>query len=137
MDDETTRDWIATEGGATIGEPGPEGGRVLADSEWADPEDPEDADARLTLEEDGLGFRSVAVLYGGWYFRSDWFPTRSAADTALETLRMDLERLAALIPYEEDSGIPAKVKALLEAAEAAQEKALTGAQDPSGLRPGR
>jgi hypothetical protein len=137
MHDETTRDWIATEGGATIGEPGPEGGRVLADAEWADPDDPEDADARLTLEEDGLGFRTVAVLYGGWYSRSDWFFNRSEADQALEILRTDLERLAAMIPYEGEPNIPERVKLLLDAAFEANEKSLPGAQDPSAPRTSR
>ncbi len=137
MDDETPRDWIATEGGATVGEPGPEGGRVLADAEWADPDDPEDADARLTLEEDGLGFRTVAVLYGGWYSRSDWFLNRSEADQALEILRTDLERLAAMIPYEGEPNIPERVKLLLDAASEANEKPLSGAQDPSAPRTSR
>lgn len=137
MDDEISRDWIPTEGGATIGEPGPEGGRVLADSEWADPDDPEDADARLTLEEDGMGFRTVAVLYGGWYSRSDWFRTRQEGDHALEILRSDLERLAAMIPYEGEPNIPERVKLLLDAAFEANEKTLPGAQDPSAARSGR
>jgi len=137
MDDEIQRDWIATEGGATIGEPGPEGGRVLADSEWADPDDPEDADARLTLEEDGLGFRTVAVLYGGWYSRSDWFLNRADADQALETLRNDLEGLATMIPFEGEPDIPERVKVLLDAATQAHEKRLPGAQDPSAARTGR
>ena len=43
--------WYAYEGGATINEVGPERGLIVRDEEFGDPEDDEEADARVTLEQ--------------------------------------------------------------------------------------
>ncbi|MFM7320802.1 MAG: hypothetical protein ACKO5K_04665 [Armatimonadota bacterium] len=127
MHDEIARDWIPTEEGATIGAPGPEGGRVLADSEWADPEDPEDADARLTIESADEGFRVIGQLYGGWFHRIECFPSLAAAETGAEWFRATLERLAGMIPYEEDRDVPRKVRELIAAAESSLTAPVPGA----------
>jgi len=126
MDDDTPRDWIATEGGATIGAPGPEGGRVIADSEWADPDDPEDADARLTIESAEDGFRVIGQIHGGWFRRFEKFTDLAAAEAGAEWFRATLERLSGMIPYEEDRDVPRKVRALIEAAEASMSAPIPG-----------
>ncbi len=100
MDEEQT--WYPYEGGVTIGKPGPLGGHVTRDEEWGDPEEPEDADARLTLEAVAGGYAVTANLYGGWLQETARFTDEAAALAAHEATREELTRLAALIPDEED-----------------------------------
>lgn len=95
--------WYSTEGGRNLGKPGIEGGFIQRDEELGDPMEPEDAEARLTLEctaDEPRHFYVTAQLYGGWFFLTVRRETRSDADALYETLRAELERLAALLPYE-------------------------------------
>jgi hypothetical protein len=112
--------WYAYDGGATVGGRGPEGGVVLRDEELGDPDDPEYADARLTLErmtaEDR--FAVTAVLYGGWLGHTARFANEAAADSAYDAMSEELENLADLIPDETDKNVEAGVRALNEAAAA-------------------
>lgn len=119
QDEEWTPEWYPYEQGETIGEIGPEGGYVLRDIEYGDPEDPEDADARLTVEQgkaDAPGFPVTATLYG-WMYHTVRYPTQVAADAGYEAMREELERLRELLPYEEDGPkkIQEKAAALTEA----------------------
>ncbi len=109
--------WYAYEGGATIDEVGPERGLIVRDEEYGDPEDDEDADARLTLEQgraDNPGWFVTATLYG-WLFHTHRAASESAANTAYDAIKGELAQLAAMIPYEEDRDVPIKVKALTAA----------------------
>lgn len=115
MNDED-RAWYPTEGGETIGEMGPEGGTIVADAEWGDPEDTEDADARLTIERDGAAHVLTAQVYGGWLYLTKSFGSLADAERAADALRPDLERLSAMIPMEDERDVPRKVEALLKAA---------------------
>ena len=115
-DEELTPSWYPYESGATVGQRGPEGGAVLSDEELGDPDDPEDADARLTLER-GENFHTVvANLYGGWLYLACERTTEADARSAYEALRGELEKLTALIPMDDERDIPTKVKALLQSA---------------------
>jgi hypothetical protein len=106
------REWYPHEDGETIGQRGPEGGRVVFDEELGDSEDPEDADARLTVEADDEGrFRTVANLYGGWLYLI-------AEGSVAAALKPELERLAALVPDEDDRDVDQKARMLLRELEA-------------------
>ena len=116
MDEQDEPGWYPTEDGATIGQAGPEGGIIVADEEWGDPEDWEDADARLTVERDGDAFLLTAQVYGGWLYLTRRFGSLADAERAADALRPDLERLSGMIPMEDDRDVPRKVEALLHAA---------------------
>jgi hypothetical protein len=124
--DEYKPTWYPYENGTTIGEIGPEGGYVLRDEEYGDPDDDEDADARLTLEQgkaDNPGFPLSATLYG-WLFHVVRCDTQSEAEAAYSAMRSELEALRELLPYEEDGPkkIEKKAAILLEAITAFETK---------------
>lgn len=107
--------WYSTDGGRTIDKLGPESGYILRDEELGDPEEPEDADARLTLEQgrvENPGFFVTAQLYGGWFFVTVKRSTQADADTLYAELRVALERLAELLPRESDRNVPQKLATL-------------------------
>ena len=87
MDDEPQIGlWYSTNGGRNIDALGPENGYILRDEELGDPEEPEDADARITLEHgrvENPGFFVTAQLYGGWFFVTLCRSTQSHAATQL------------------------------------------------------
>ncbi len=106
MDDESDEivAWYPYEDGTTVGQAGPEGGIVLRDEEYGNPDDPEDAHARLTLERapsDNSGFILTATLYG-WMFVTRPVPDLAQAEGEYSAMRSELEHLATLFPYEED-----------------------------------
>lgn len=111
------RVWYAYENGASLGRPGPAGGIVRRDEELGDKDDPEDADARLTLEQEGSAFMLTAQLYP-WMLHTRAADDAAAADAAFEAMRPELSRLAALIPYDDDPDIAGRVAALEAAIEA-------------------
>lgn len=94
--------WYPYEGGTTVGEPGPEGGTLLRDEEYGNPEEEEDAHARLTLERNAPDRYTVTATLYGWMYLVRPVPTEPDAARDYETLRAELERLAELFPYEED-----------------------------------
>lgn len=105
--------WYPYEQGETISRVGPAGGYVLRDEEWGDPEDPEDADARVTLEQGGAetpGFYITATLYG-WMHHTHRRDTAEEGQAAYETIIAELTRLILLIPYEEDGAAKVAQKA--------------------------
>lgn len=96
--------WYPYEGGSTMGLAGPEGGTVLRDEEYGDPDDSEEAHARLTLERatnGAPGFVLTATLYG-WMFVTRSVSDQPQADADYTAMRSDLEHLSTLFPYEED-----------------------------------
>lgn len=101
MDEE--RSWYPYEAGETAGKRGPASGRVLRDEEWGDAEEPEDADARLTLESlpDGR-FAVTANLYGGWLQETARFADEEAASAAYAGAAGELTELAGFIPEEDE-----------------------------------
>jgi hypothetical protein len=128
MSDEIEQQWYPTERGATIGQLGPEDGYVLRDEEFGDADDPEAADARLTLEQgraDKPGFFVTAQLYGGWLYLVAVRAESSDADGVYDALRTELEGLAGLLPFDDDRDITGKV-ARLNAAIAALEAQYPG-----------
>ena len=117
---EWTGEWYPYEGGVTLGQIGPAGGYVLRDEEWGDPDDDEDADARVTLEQgraDNPGYFATATLYG-WLHHTQTLPggmntdRRAAADSAYDKMKEAAMGLVALLPYEEDDDVEAKVAVL-------------------------
>ncbi|MBC8103596.1 MAG: hypothetical protein H7Z41_13545 [Cytophagales bacterium] len=124
MDDEAGS-WYSYEGGDTINDLGPEGGYVLRDEELGDPEDLEDADARLTLEQgraDNPGYFLTANLYGGWMYHVVKRSTEAEAATLYEAFKPELVNLAAQIPMDDDRDVPRKVQLLLEAVAAFEQR---------------
>ena len=114
--DEIEYAWYSTDGGRTVGRRGPEGGHIVADAEWGDPDDDEAADARLTIERaDAGGFVITAQLYGGWLYFSRPTETLDQAEALADRLRDDLTRLSDQIPEEDERDIPRKVAALNQA----------------------
>ena len=119
ISEETDAEWYPYEGGSTIGQLGGQSGFVLRDEELGDREDPEAADARLTLEQgraDNPGFFLSAALYG-WMLHTLRRETRDEANATYDLLREELTRLAGLLPYEEDGAkrIALKAQQLTEA----------------------
>ena len=112
--------WYSTEGGRNLGRPGIEGGYIQRDEELGDPLEPEDAEARITLEQKGVEsplFYVTAQLYGGWLFLTVCRPTKTEAEAIYTELRAELERLASLLPFEEEPDI--EIRAAQVAAESA------------------
>ncbi len=109
-------EWYPYEDGASIGTRGPEGGRVVLDLELGLREDPEDADARLTLESSAeTAWSVVANLYGGWLYLALERGSEAEARAAFDKLKPELEEVAPLIPDEDERGLDEKVAALLAA----------------------
>ena len=97
-------EWYPYEQGTTMGQAGPEGGTVLRDEEYGNPDDPEDAHARLTLERaanGGAGYVLTATLYG-WMFVTRPEADQAQAEGTYTAMRAELERLSTMFPYEED-----------------------------------
>jgi hypothetical protein len=96
--------WYPYAGGNSINRIGGSAGYILRDEELGDPDDPEEADARLTLEQgraDAPGFVLTATLYG-WLFHTARYPAEAEAVAAYDAMRAELTAMSDLIPYEED-----------------------------------
>ena len=103
-DNDFAMEWYPYEEGQTINIIGGSNGYILRDEELGDPEDPEAADARVTLEQgraENPGFFVSATLYG-WMFHVARFAQDSAGNAAYAAIKEELTTLSALIPYEED-----------------------------------
>ncbi|WP_395092255.1 hypothetical protein [Armatimonas sp.] len=121
-DDSIESIWYSTEGGRTLGQLGMESGLIQRDEELGDPLEPEDAEARITLEQgrdEAIEFFVTAQLYGGWLFLTVRRETKPAAEAIYDTLRAELERLARLMPYEGEGQRDVVIRAAAAAAEAA------------------
>ena len=122
-DDSMESIWYSTEGGRTVGQLGMESGLILRDEELGDPLEPEDAEARITLEQGrssmAIEFFVTAQLYGGWLFLTVRRETKPAAEAIYDALRVELERLAGIMPYEGEGQRDVVVRAAAAAAEAA------------------
>ena len=96
-----------------MGKRGPANGNVVRDEEWGDAEEPEDADARLTLETlaDG-GFAVTANLYGGWLQETARFADEAGAAAAYTRAAGELSRLAGFIPEEDERDMAAAIETL-------------------------
>jgi hypothetical protein len=117
--EETDAEWYPYEDGRTINQLGGQGGYVLRDEELGDPEDPEAADARLTLEQgraDNPGFFLTATIYG-WMLTTVKRATQADANIDYDAMHVALTRLVGLLPYEEDGPkrIEAKARLLTDA----------------------
>lgn len=113
-EEQEDRSWYPYEQGSSVGGSGWEGGVIIRDEEYGDPEDPEDADARVTLERiEADGFALTCSLYGflAHTFRIGGEEAAAAAQTAFASAKPEMARLAALIPYEEDGAAEGARKA--------------------------
>lgn len=110
--DERERSWYAMDGGATIGQRGPGKGTIIADAEYGDPGDTEDADARLTLEQlrDGT-FILTGQVYP-WAFGQAIATSEADADGKAEVIRKRLETLSDSIPDEDERDLVQKTTRL-------------------------
>lgn len=110
--DDRERGWYAMDGGGTIGQRGPGKGTIIADAEYGDPGDTEDADARLTLERlpDGT-FVLTGQVYP-WAYGQSAAATETEADEIAELIRKRLEVLADAIPDEDERDLLQKTTRL-------------------------
>jgi len=110
--DDRERGWYAMDGGGTIGQRGPGKGTIIADAEYGDPGDTEDADARLTLERlpDGT-FVLTGQVYP-WAYGQSVAATEAEADEIAELIRKRLEVLADAIPDEDERDLLQKTTRL-------------------------
>ncbi len=110
--DDRERGWYAMDGGGTIGQRGPGKGTIIADAEYGDPGDTEDADARLTLERlpDGT-FVLTGQVYP-WAYGQSGAATEAEADDIAELIRKRLEVLADAIPDEDERDLLQKTTRL-------------------------
>ncbi|MFY8052858.1 MAG: hypothetical protein ACOVP2_09595 [Armatimonadaceae bacterium] len=110
--DDRERGWYAMDGGGTIGQRGPGKGTIIADAEYGDPGDTEDADARLTLERlpDGT-FVLTGQVYP-WAYGQSAAATEAEADEIAELIRKRLEVLADAIPDEDERDLLQKTTRL-------------------------
>ena len=111
MEDEY-RTWNPYDAGATLGKTGLVAGKIGRDEEYGDADDPEDADARVTLETVPDGYAVTANLYGGWLQETARFAREADANAAFEMAKTELSRLADLIPDEDDKNVDDAVDAL-------------------------
>jgi hypothetical protein len=91
---EIDNDWTAFEGGATVGQPGGERGVVIRDDELV-------YTSRITLERSSeiAPFAITCGLYG-WFVHTRFFSTEAEAQDAFREMKLDLGRIAGLIPDE-------------------------------------
>ena len=88
-------DWIAAEGGATIGHTGPEGGEIERDEEHPD-------GARITLEQDtllGVPFAITCAVYG-WLVQTRFFADEPTAVQQFGAMKPALAEIAGLVVAE-------------------------------------
>ena len=105
--------WYPYEAGETMGKRGPAGGRISRDEEWGDSEEPEDADARITLEALPGGEFAVTVnLYGGWMQETARFSDEAGATAAYARAAEELSRLADFIPDEDERDMAGAIETL-------------------------
>jgi hypothetical protein len=110
--DDRERSWYAMDGGATIGQRGPGKGAIIADAEYGDPGDTEDADARLTLEQLRDGTYILTGQVYPWAFGQAAANSEPEADVIAEVIRKRLEDLAAAIPDEDERDLVQKTTKL-------------------------
>ena len=110
--DERERSWYAMDGGATIGQRGPGKGSIIADAEYGNPADTEDADARLTLELQRDGTFILTGQVYPWAFGQAVAATETEADEIAEHIRKRLEGLAAAIPDDDERDLVIKTATL-------------------------
>ena len=85
--------WKPTAGGATIGQPGPEGGVIDRDESTSE-------GLRILLESDpARNFYSVTCVIPEWLVHPRFFDARGPADLAYEEMKAPLRELAAQIPF--------------------------------------
>jgi hypothetical protein len=110
--DERERTWYAMDGGGTIGQRGPGKGTIIADAEYGNPGDTEDADARLTLERFTDGTFVLTGQVYPWAFGQASARTEDEADVVAELMRKRLELLATSIPDEDERDLVQKTATL-------------------------
>ena len=106
------REWYNYDNGKTAGKRGLVDGRILLDAEYGDAEEPEDADARVTLESTADGYAVTANLYGGWLQETARFADEAAARVAFDAAKAQLSDLAALIPDESERNMDTAIASL-------------------------
>lgn len=94
----TPTTWYPFNHGQTVGRPGSEGGIILRDEEYLQT-------ARITLEKKRVASRFVITcgVYG-WMLHTRFFDTETLAAHEYESMKVELERIAALISREQTEG---------------------------------
>jgi hypothetical protein len=87
-------DWIALEGGSTVGAIGTEGGTIVRDEEHRD-------GARITLERTATRF-AITCGVDGWMVHTRFFAKEDEAVAAYEEMKPALVEILSRLPGEED-----------------------------------
>jgi hypothetical protein len=110
--DERERSWYAMDDGATLGQCGPGKGTIIADAEYGNPADTDDADARLTLERQRDGTFILTGQVYPWAFGQMFAATETEADGIAELIRKRLEVLSSAIPDDDERDLVIKTAKL-------------------------
>jgi hypothetical protein len=99
--------WYPFDDRHTIGEKGSEDGVIVIDEEC-------DATARITLERDAR--RPFAITCGvyGWMVHTRFFMSEEEARQAFAAMKVELARIAGLIPFEDDPDRKSKMRLVCE-----------------------
>ncbi|HXD85847.1 MAG TPA: hypothetical protein VN641_05110 [Urbifossiella sp.] len=101
--------WKPFDNGATLGQPGSEGGVTVCDEEH-------DAGSRITLERDcGSAPWSVTCGIYGWFFHTRFLG--SEAEAEFPAMQDGLAAILDIVPRVDDPGADAKMDAVGEAIE--------------------
>ena len=99
-------EWYAFEDGASIGQPGTEGGEIVRDDEhpWG---------ARITLER-GAAAVPFAITCGiyGWMMHTRWLPTLDQAESEFDQMRDAISEIMEMIPLSSDPLADEKMRAV-------------------------
>ena len=110
---ELEQTWYPYEAGETMGKRGAAGGQICQDEEWGDSEEPEDADARITLETlHEAGWAVTVNLYGGWLQETARFSEALLALKSYEAAKSELARLSEFIPDEDTRNLTGAIETL-------------------------
>jgi hypothetical protein len=97
--------WTAFEDGASIGQPGTEGGVIVRDDDhpWG---------ARITLERsaDAVAFAITCGIYG-WMMHSRWLPTLEQAESEFAQMRDAISAILEMIPLSSNPQADEKMRA--------------------------
>ena len=96
--------WLPFDGGASIGEPGSDGGAIVRDDEYR-------GGARITLERGGFAAFSITCGVYGWMMHSRYFAALPEAEREYAAMQPELAAIVDALPLQADPDTDAKTDA--------------------------